>query len=71
MQMIAASDGTPANIVLLANQRGAREVLGNREDITALYLRRFLGRFIDKPRGGRRIVRERSTAGTIYAVEPV
>jgi hypothetical protein len=55
--VISETDGLPASVVALANSRGAREVLGSREDLTTLYLRRFVNRFVDKPRSGKRIRR--------------
>lgn len=58
MSVVPDSDGTATGIASLANQRDAMSVLGARESITSYTLRRFLGRFVDKPRGGRRIVRE-------------
>lgn len=51
-------DGMPASIAALADQRGARGVLGLHEEITTYTLRSFLQRFIDRPRQGRRIRRE-------------
>ncbi len=66
---VSASDGTPAGIVLQANQRGAMEALGLREQLTVHRLRAFLGRFVDKVRGGRRI-RKRKVGGAVkYVVE--
>lgn len=60
VDVINASDSTPADIAAKANQRDAQAVLGLRESITPLYLRRFINRFVDKPRAGRRIRRERA-----------
>lgn len=65
ISVVEASDGTPAGISTLANQRDVRSALGCREDMTPVYLRRFLGRFIDKPRAGKRIRRD----GGSYLVE--
>lgn len=68
---VEASDGTPAGIVLQADQRGAVDVLGLREKLTAHRLRTFLGRFVDKVRGGKRI-RKRKVGGVVrYSVEGV
>lgn len=70
LDVVSGSDGTPGSIVLLANQRQARQTLGTRDELTAHGLRRFLGRFVDKPRAGRRIRRARNEQGvTKYVVE--
>ncbi len=71
ISVVSASDGAVASITTLANQRDAQGVLGAREPITPLHLRRFLGRFIDKPRGDRRIRREQDKGSTRYYVEAV
>lgn len=68
---VETSDGTPAGIVLQANQRGAVEVLGLREQLTVHRLRSFLGRFVDKVRGGRRIRKRRTGSSVKYVVEGV
>lgn len=52
---IDESDGSPAEIARRANERGASEVLGVRESITAFTLRKFVARFVDRPRRGVRI----------------
>lgn len=65
--VIAGADGTAANICAIANTSNASDVLGVREQITPFTLRRFTRRFVDKPRAGRRIVRE----GGRLTVEPV
>jgi hypothetical protein len=61
------------SIVTLANQRDARSVLGLREDITTYTLRRFVSRFVDKPRGGKRIRRDvdQKTHTPTYYVETI
>lgn len=69
--VVGASDGTPAGIVLQAEQRGAVEALGLREQLTARRLRLFLGRFVDKVRGGRRIRKRKSGNAIRYVVEAV
>jgi hypothetical protein len=70
--VVGTSDGLPASIVTLANSRGAKEALGAREDITVLHLRKFIGRFVDKPRAGKRIRKHRDGEGqTTYSVETI
>jgi hypothetical protein len=59
--IIEASDGSTEQIVQLANERNAAKVLGAREQLTAFYLRSFLGRFVDRPRGGKRIRRDQTS----------
>jgi len=71
LEAVAASDGSPAGIVLQANQRGATEALGLREQLTAHRLRFFLGRFVDKVRGGKRIRKRKSGGAVRFAVEAV
>lgn len=71
--VVESCDGSPAGIVLQANQRGAAEALGLREQLTVHRLRAFLGRFVDKVRGtpGKRI-RKRKAGGSVrYTVEAV
>lgn len=58
LEIVAESDGTAKSIAALANQRGVVDLLALREDITPQRLKRFLGRFVDKPRGGKRIRRK-------------
>jgi hypothetical protein len=65
--VVGDSDGTPNGICTTANQRDAMSVLGAREPLNPHNLRRFLNRFVDKPRGGRRIVK----AGPGYRVASV
>lgn len=69
--VIAETDGTPQAIVMLANQRGAAEVLGLRESLTMHRLRTFVQRFVDKPRGTppRFIRRVKDGTRTLYRVE--
>lgn len=67
ISVVKDSDGTPGSIVVLANQRDAQGVLGTREPMSAVYLRRFIGRFVDKPRAGKRIRR----SGAAYRVEAI
>lgn len=50
---------TPSEICTKANQQNAYEAVGARE-LTPHSLPRFLNRFVDKPRAGKRIRRERS-----------
>lgn len=70
---VEESDGSPGSIVALANAKDAREILGTREEITVFHLRRFLGRFVDKPRLGKRIRRDRDAAKgqTTYYIERI
>lgn len=67
IEVIGATDGLAQSIATLADQRGARDILGSREDMTPRRVRVFLNRFIDKPRGGRRIMRD----GSRYWLESV
>ncbi len=69
--VVESSDGMTASITTLANARDAQSILGAREAITPLHLRRFLGRFVDKPRAGKRIRREQEGGVTRYHVETV
>jgi hypothetical protein len=73
LSVVGASDGLASSIALLANQRDAQSVLGLRESMTPLHLRRFINRFVDKPRAGRWIRRRRDGAQnqTVYVVEAV
>ena len=67
LALVSDSDGSPQNMALLAGQRQAQEVLGLREPLTAFNLRRFVARWLEKPRLGRKIIRD----GTRYRVTPV
>lgn len=67
LSVIEPSDGTPGAIVSAANARQASEVLGLRESVTAFSLRKLVRRFVDRPRQGKRIVRD----GGHYRVERV
>lgn len=69
--VVAASDGSPAGIVLVADQRGAAAALGLREQLTPHRLRLLLARFVDKVRKGKRIRKTRGPEGTRYHVESV
>lgn len=69
--VVAESDGSPAGIVLVADQRGAAATLGLREQLTPHRLRLLLARFVDKVRKNKRIRRTRGPEGTRYRVEPV
>ena len=55
LDIIASTDGSPAAIAGAANNRDAQTVLGLRESLTPHKLKTFVGRFVDRPRGGRRI----------------
>lgn len=67
ISIIETTNGTTAAVADLANQRGAREILGLRNDITPFLLRRFVNHFVDRPRLGKRIRR----TGTTYHVEAI
>jgi hypothetical protein len=71
--LIDESDGTAGGVVMLCAQRDAQGVLGLREPISAHNLRKFLSRFVDKPRLGQRIRRVRDVRKnqTVYRVESV
>lgn len=69
--VVESCDGSPAAIVLQANQRGAAEALGLREQLTVHRLRSFLGRFVDKVRGSRRIRKRKVGSAVRYVVERV
>lgn len=71
LEIVAASDGSAAEIVKLANARDAQGVLGLRESLSQHHLKRFLGRFVDKPRAGQRIRRVRADDVTRYEVEEI
>ncbi len=60
ISVVDDSDGRALSIATLAEQRNARDVLSLRDQVTAYNLRKFLARFIDKPRAGRRIRKEKS-----------
>jgi hypothetical protein len=55
LSVVGDCDGLAASIVTGANQRDPASVLGLREPLTTYGLKRFIGRFVDKPRAGRRI----------------
>lgn len=71
LAVVQESDGSVASIVTTANQRDAQGVLGVRESITPFTLRRFIHRFVDRPRNGTRIVRDRSNNATRYYVAAI
>ncbi len=73
ISVVQDSGGTPAEICKLANERDAHEVIGLKDQLTPLYLRKFLGRFVDKPRHGQRIVKawNEEDLKTSYAVEKI
>jgi hypothetical protein len=66
-QAAREGDGSPVAVVSLGNQRDAPTVLGLRQELTSVHLKRFLGRFIDKPRQGKRIRKD----GARYYVEKI
>lgn len=69
----AAVDGAPGSIAALANSRDAQGVLGAREIFTTNSLHKWIHRFVDRPRGGKRIRREfnEKTQATRYYVEAI
>jgi hypothetical protein len=73
ISVVADSDGTANGVVTLANSREAMSVLGLREGLTPVHLKKFIGRFVDKPRDGRRIRRGRDEQrnATVYRVEAI
>lgn len=73
IDVIAGTSGYADEIALEANRRDAQTVLGARNAITAFSLRGFVARFIDKPRGGKRIRkdRDRATNRPLYIVEHI
>ncbi len=54
-------DGSPASIANEANAAGAQELLGVRDRLTPHSLRKFVARFVDRPRRGQRIRRIEGT----------
>ncbi len=71
--VVEESDGLSSSIVASAARKDAQTVLGLREQITAFGLRKFIGRFVDKPRAGKRIRRDVDTRRnqTRYYVEAI
>jgi hypothetical protein len=69
--VIETSDGTPQSISEICANRDAQSVLGLREAIGPLHLKRFVGRFVDKPRGQKRIRRTRVGDAIRYYVERI
>lgn len=67
LSLVPETDGTAGAIAALANSRQAAQVLGLRETLTAHTLKKFLARFVDRPRGGQRIRR----TGAMWRVEAV
>lgn len=66
-------DGSPGSIATMANQRNARGVLGVLTEINTYTLRGLIQRFIDRPRGGKRIRRDmdQRQQQTSYRVEHI
>jgi hypothetical protein len=67
LSVVADSDGTPANIAVIANSLDAQGTLNLRDHVTPHFLRKLVTRFIDKPRGGKRLRRQ----GGSYFVEVI
>ena len=65
-----AADGLPATIAMAANARDAQGILSVREQITPHSLKKLIHRFVDRPRRGKRISRDRDATGAIcYRVD--
>lgn len=71
ISVIEASDGTAHTISDLANARDVRTALGTREAMTPLYVKKFLNRFIDKPRSSKRIRKAKRGDQMVYRVEVI
>lgn len=56
----ACPDGHAGSIVGVANQRDAAAVLGLRDQVTSFTLKKFVNRFVDRVRRGKRIRRDPS-----------
>lgn len=69
ISVVGRTDGTPAAIAMAANNGGAQDVLGAREQLTPYTLRRWLGRYVDKVRGDKRIRKVREGTRVVYRVE--
>lgn len=64
-------DASPAAVAARANSRDASTVLGTRESLSPFSLSKFLAKFVDRPRLGKRI-RKATVAGKLmYSVERV
>lgn len=57
LDVVGNCDGVTANVVATANLKDASTALGLRETITGHSLKKLIGRFIDRPRSGKRIRR--------------
>lgn len=66
-----AGDGTPANVASRANNRDASSVLNMRETVSPWNLRKFLGRFVDRPRRGKRLRKSSSGGAVLFFVERI
>ncbi len=72
LAIIDGTDGLASTICAAANASNAREVLNLREMVTPYLLKKMLHRFVDKPRAGKRIRRDRAGASAaIYFVEEI
>ena len=73
IDVVGASDGIAASIVLEANRADAMSALGLRSSITAHGLKPLIGRFVDKPRDGKRIRKDTDSRRhqTSYYVETI
>lgn len=65
LSVVDDCDGSPSAVVGAANARDAQAVLGVRDAITTHTLRKFIGRFVDKPRAGRRIRKVLLASGAV------
>jgi len=71
ISVVNATDGSPASIVATANQQEAQKVIGLKETLTTFNLRRYISRWIDRPRKGCRIRKVVSPDCTRYHVEVI
>lgn len=65
------ADASPAAVAARANSRDASTVLGTRESLSPFSLSKFLAKFIDRPRHGKRIRKATVDRQTLYSVERV
>lgn len=69
LTVIEKADGTVPSIVVEANRQDAMNVLNLRDPPSNYNLKKLIGRFVDKPRSGRRIRKTRSETATSYTIE--
>lgn len=71
IEVLENCDGSPVAICAAADAAGASTRLGCRETITPFHLRRFIGRFVDRPRRQKRIRQRVSPSGHRYEIERI